>query len=263
MLSAGLAVALLLSPARVASAGVPVNELALERVDGTTPQVGDVFALELRMRDMAQLVNGWQAFLAYDPADMSFRADLSAYTNAPFEIHFTSMGLAEGTPGEIDLDGLTFTPTDADALLATLYFEVTQTCADLQVIFRDATPFETQFSSGGMSVPAFTLDAPLEFGGCDDGLFCNGAETCDASGQCVAGTDPCAEGEQCIEAEQRCVLANGDFDADGDVDLFDTAVFQVCFGQPATGLCATGNLAGGTTIDAHDYALFAAALTGP
>jgi hypothetical protein len=39
---------------------------------------------------------------------------------------------------------------------------------------------------------------------CDDGLFCNGAETCDASGSCQAGMDPCAAGETCNEDTDSC-----------------------------------------------------------
>lgn len=40
---------------------------------------------------------------------------------------------------------------------------------------------------------------------CDDGLFCNGAETCDpVTGMCVAGTSPCAAGQLCDEATDQC-----------------------------------------------------------
>jgi hypothetical protein len=39
---------------------------------------------------------------------------------------------------------------------------------------------------------------------CNDGLFCNGAETCHLTLGCQDGTDPCAPG-QCDEANDRCV----------------------------------------------------------
>jgi len=39
---------------------------------------------------------------------------------------------------------------------------------------------------------------------CDDGLFCNGAETCDPAGGCVPGDLPCAEGELCDEVGEGC-----------------------------------------------------------
>jgi hypothetical protein len=40
---------------------------------------------------------------------------------------------------------------------------------------------------------------------CDDGAFCNGVETCDATGKCQSGTDLCAPGETCDEANDICV----------------------------------------------------------
>jgi hypothetical protein len=39
---------------------------------------------------------------------------------------------------------------------------------------------------------------------CDDGVFCNGPETCSASGVCTPGKDPCP-GEDCDEAGDVCV----------------------------------------------------------
>lgn len=38
---------------------------------------------------------------------------------------------------------------------------------------------------------------------CDDGVFCNGAETCDAAGGCQPGADPCP-GQSCDEVNQTC-----------------------------------------------------------
>ncbi len=35
---------------------------------------------------------------------------------------------------------------------------------------------------------------------CDDGLFCNGAETCNAQSGCAPGSDPCAAGGECADA---------------------------------------------------------------
>ena len=53
--------------------------------------------------------------------------------------------------------------------------------------------------------------------GCDDGVFCNGAETCEA-GACVAGAPPCAEGTRCDEAERLCLSDCADADGDGRRD---------------------------------------------
>jgi len=43
---------------------------------------------------------------------------------------------------------------------------------------------------------------------CDDGLFCNGTETCSATLGCQAGTDPCA-GAPCNETTDTCVGGAG------------------------------------------------------
>ena len=54
--------------------------------------------------------------------------------------------------------------------------------------------------SGG--VPECAADAD-----CDDGLFCNGAESCGA-GSCQAGSDPCP-GQSCDEGTDTCVPGGG------------------------------------------------------
>ncbi|MBN4058840.1 cytochrome c [bacterium AH-315-J04] len=51
----------------------------------------------------------------------------------------------------------------------------------------------------------FPVDCTLD-SHCDDGLFCNGAETC-VSRFCVAGTDPCP-GEFCEESIDVCISGN-------------------------------------------------------
>ena len=48
----------------------------------------------------------------------------------------------------------------------------------------------------------------------DDGMFCNGAEICDAVLDCVSAGDPCPVGELCNETKDSC----GDCVVDGDCD---------------------------------------------
>ena len=50
---------------------------------------------------------------------------------------------------------------------------------------------------------------------------------------------------------------------DGDVDLADFAVFQICFGELGVGDCAAGNMTGSGSIDLSDLEEFVDALTGP
>ena len=62
-----------------------------------------------------------------------------------------------------------------------------------------------------------------------------------------------------------CVYdANGDFDADGDVDLVDFAAFQGCFDSTpmATG-CVPGDMNGDDAIDLNDFEDFLAVMFGP
>ncbi|HNO78378.1 MAG TPA: hypothetical protein PKN33_09995 [Phycisphaerae bacterium] len=58
-------------------------------------------------------------------------------------------------------------------------------------------------------------------GDCDDGLFCNGAETCDTD-TCVAGMNPCTGGEICDEIGDACVI-NTDCNSNGVDDALDIA----------------------------------------
>ena len=48
-----------------------------------------------------------------------------------------------------------------------------------------------------------TCDNTLNHAYCDDGLYCNGLEVCDAVSDCLAGTDPCP-GEICNETTDTC-----------------------------------------------------------
>ncbi len=101
-------------------------------------------------------------------------------------------------------------------------------------------------------------------GACDDGLFCTGAETCDAYGFCQSTGDPCPTTHWCSESSEACIAyGNGDFEPDGDVDLADFAWFQQCFGSEATGACEPGNLCGTGLIDLDDLRLFVDTMNGP
>jgi hypothetical protein len=58
---------------------------------------------------------------------------------------------------------------------------------------------------------------------CDDGLYCNGAETCDESQDCQAGADPCDD-------SVACTVDSCDDDADS------------CTNTPDDNLCAAGEV---------------------
>lgn len=76
---------------------------------------------------------------------------------------------------------------------------------------------------------------------CDDGLFCNGTETCNAeTGACDAGVDPCEAGQVCDEETDECTGCADDADCDnGDFcDGSETCVDGACV--DGTAPCADG-----------------------
>jgi M6 family metalloprotease-like protein len=124
---------------------------------------------------------------------------------------------------------------------------------------------------------------PME---CDDGLYCTGVESCFESA-CESSGDPCPnpslpvcdeDNDTCVEcltdddceagtfcaANNSCLAyGDGDFDADGDVDMPDYAMFQLCFGQSATPYCESANLTGDRFIDIEDHDAFVGSISGP
>lgn len=71
---------------------------------------------------------------------------------------------------------------------------------------------------------------------CNDGLFCNGVETCNGvTGDCLPGSNPCAPGEGCDEVLDRCVECS--VNADCNDGLFCNGPESCAFGT-----CRSGNL---------------------
>ena len=82
--------------------------------------------------------------------------------------------------------------SQTDWLYVTVGFE--PTCND-----RIQNQGEDLIDCGG-PCPACTC---LLDGACDDGVFCNGPETCNAHGECQAGSNPCP-GQLCSEGNDEC-----------------------------------------------------------
>ncbi len=94
---------------------------------------------------------------------------------------------------------------------------------------------------------------------CDDGVFCNGAETC-LAGSCIAGPAVCtASCEHCDEMALDCRLCTTDLDADGAVGASDITMFIGCFGAcyAPTDPCAAANMDGdaGGCVGTGDYSV--------
>ncbi|GJM24594.1 MAG: hypothetical protein DHS20C16_10090 [Phycisphaerae bacterium] len=136
-----------------------------------------------------------------------------------------------------------------------------------------------EICSNGICIDGEPLD-------CDDGQYCTGIESCTDS-VCESSGDPCITpalpacdevNDTCVEClldndcdvESFCAVDNiciaygdGDFDADGDVDMTDYAMFQLCYGQSATPNCEAANLTGDRFIDIDDHDAFIDAISGP
>ena len=74
---------------------------------------------------------------------------------------------------------------------------------------------------------------------CDNGLFCDGAETC-VETVCVDGTSPCAEGETCDEDNDECIPP-GPTPCQSDEDCAEGEVCNLETGEcePAPTGCTT------------------------
>jgi len=61
-------------------------------------------------------------------------------------------------------------------------------------------------TNGSFAAPECTANYGLLCGGCDDGLFCNGLETCQAGGGggCTPGTPPCVNPQVCSPTLKLC-----------------------------------------------------------
>jgi hypothetical protein len=132
--------------------------------------------------------------------------------------------------------GLTFSDADSEA-------------KSISVVGDQLTAGGNFHFAGGHPSRYWAVWGPSEGGGdmCDDGLFCNGLETC-VDGACAAGPSPCAAPQRCRENDDRCVacLSNADC-SDG---LFCNGL-ETC---TAAGTCQAGATpcAGQTCVESND-----------
>jgi len=117
---------------------------------------------------------GFAAFVEYDMATLSYRDDLSSYTATPFPSHITS--IVQADDGRLELDGnsgFANPGTTADALLATLIFDVLDECGtDVPANFEVGGDFPSELSDLGLPLPTALLDAdPVTLDGTDPVLF--------------------------------------------------------------------------------------------
>jgi hypothetical protein len=77
-------------------------------------------------------------------------------------------------------------------------FEEGVACTDTEQCCEDLECIDGECAEAAPPVPCETDED------CDDGLYCNGVETC-VEEVCQAGTEPCEEGQTCDEETDTCV----------------------------------------------------------
>ena len=145
----------------------PPADLTLEIADcpdDADAASGNQIAVELRMSNLGGDATGYQAFLNYDNATLTYRGDLSSYAAGPFPQHIQAILGAEVAAGELRLDGsVNFGDpgTSADALLATLVFDVDVECSNLSPVTFDLNQdFDSELSFDGDGLDTTLTDAP-------------------------------------------------------------------------------------------------------
>ncbi|RKY21457.1 MAG: hypothetical protein DRQ55_04340 [Planctomycetota bacterium] len=131
--------------------------------DAFPGEAGYQIEVELEMLNLTSLVSGFQSFVEYPMGTLTYRGDLSSYTGSPFPLHISLIGQADD--GLLELDGTEAAGggvgTTADALLATLVFDVTvPTCvATLPASFEVGGSFASELSFGGSALATTLTDA--------------------------------------------------------------------------------------------------------
>lgn len=127
--------------------------------DCDTP--GVQVAVELHARNLASAATGWQAFLQFDPARLTYVGALSSYSASPFPTHVQPIATANVSTGELRLDGSNFSgSTTADSLLATLVFTVTDECTAATVDFDLDEGFDSELSHMGSPLATSLVGSP-------------------------------------------------------------------------------------------------------
>ncbi len=217
----------------------PSGELALSIADcqdDADPSAGYQIAVELDMLNLSGTdASGYAAFVTYDTGEFTYRGDLSTYTPSPFSQHIGPIN--QTSDGKLELDGSIVaggTPTSADALLATLYFDVlTPSCAPVTPIaFETGGAFESKLSLAGSPIDttltdpgAYTLDDtnPVfdPFSNITVAADADAVDGCLGAG--VTFTDPTAT-DNCSAPVVTSVPASGSFFGLGTTTVTSTAV---------------------------------------
>ncbi len=222
-----------------ALAEAPPDSLTLESTSCAAGP-GDTLQVELWLRNPQQPISGFQAFVQFDPAALTYLGIASCYTkctgatdppcgNGPFQLYFpadvSNAGNFSGAqPGELNISGSTgFTgpcaaPASADARIAILSFQVNAglQCATTSVDFRDWGALSSELSDQGIPVPTslvatgeLTLDGAPPQIACPEDVTVSCQAFPDIGETGMAGAiDDC--GEPALEFSDSIAMGEGD-----------------------------------------------------
>jgi len=107
--------------------------------------------VRLYARNLASAATGYQAFLSFNPSQLTYVGAASSYSASPFPSHVQSIATANVASGQLRLDGSNFSgSTTADSLLATLVFTVASECTPVSVNFDLTQAFPSELSNVGV-----------------------------------------------------------------------------------------------------------------
>ncbi|MDZ4832154.1 MAG: cohesin domain-containing protein [Phycisphaerae bacterium] len=132
--------------------------------DPITPGTQIKVTLNVRNPDSVP-VTGYQAFLDFNPATMTYVGATSSYSAMPFVAHVQNIATANVSAGKLRLDGSVLFGGSGildDALAATLFFTVTPStgCDSYSVSFDLGQPFPSETSDAGLPYATDLLNSP-------------------------------------------------------------------------------------------------------
>ncbi len=225
---------------------------------GTPPVCNDGFACTVDTCD--PLANGGAGACVYTPnhASCNDRQFCNGEeTCMPSDPSADSFGCVPGTPPTCN-DSIECTVNSCDPLASggagtCVYTPNHAYCDDLVACTDDACD---QLAGPGVGCSNAPNNA-----NCDNLLFCDGAETCDAIQGCLAGVARCTTTcEHCVESADTCELCILDLDGSGVMGTGDFSFFAPCFGAcySAGHPCLESNFDGdaGGCVGTSDFAAF-------
>ncbi|MCA9249789.1 MAG: lamin tail domain-containing protein [Phycisphaerales bacterium] len=193
-----------------------VNVLEFKLASGSDcVKPGETVTVELHQRNLSEPARGYQSFASYDSAMMTNLSQ--TFTPSPYMRSLLNSVVGDDIDAAAGIDEASQSPTDADALLATLTFTAGGTDGVTSVGFRTHSP-PTRFSDvDGMELtPYLIASPPIVIDGTDPVItFCPP----DVTIECDESTDPSNTGE---------ATATDNLDPNPSVTYSDSAVAGIC-----------------------------------